>query len=67
MTPLNQPAPVEEFEEEEPALDIDPDQPEVTVKIVFQELEELWELRERGLSKGTQTEVWGNKDDNDAA
>jgi hypothetical protein len=67
MIPLNQPAPVEEFEEE-PALDIDVDKTEpVSIVFALRELEEFKELRRRGLSRGVKIEVWGEKEDNDAA
>jgi hypothetical protein len=67
MIPLNQSAPVEEFKEE-PALDIDVENTRpVSIIYALRELEEFEELRRRGLSRGVKIEVWGNKNDNDAA
>ena len=67
MMPLNQPAPVEEFEEE-PTLDIDVDKTEpVSIVFALRELEEFKELRRRGLSRGVKIEVWGNRNEDDIA
>jgi hypothetical protein len=68
IVPLNQPAPVEEFEDKEPVVYIDADKTEpVSIVFALRELEEFKELRRRGLSRGVKIEVWGEKDDNDAA
>jgi hypothetical protein len=53
---LNQPAPVEEFDEDQvPVIDLDKTEP-VTIKFFLEELE-------RFRRDGVSVEVWGNDDD----